>query len=237
MPGRPEGGLERRVDVIFLIRRSGEAITLYFARQYGLAIEQLQKVAELDPNFYVAYWGLPPRAPVLRPYRPIRERSRWRVSLDRPPPVWEGYARASNAPCPGVDGIVSKRVNVAVVPARDGSVETAEQQPAPGGYQRIASVSELEPYGQFSKWVGDHDVLVFRHNGEIKALSNICPHFGGPVGYHQMKDGVFTCLWHNYRFEGASGRCLNNAHLCLRAYKVKVEDGGIWVQLVESREP
>ena len=145
-------------------------------------------------------------------------------------------AAASNAACPGVDGIVSKRVNVAVVPARDGSVETAEQQPAPGGYQRIASVSELEPYGQFSKWVGDHDVLVFRHNGEIKALSNICPHFGGPVGYHQMKDGVFTCLWHNYRFEGASGRCLNNAHLCLRAYKVKVEDGGIWVQLVESRE-
>jgi len=131
---------------------------------------------------------------------------------------------------------VSKRANVAVVPARDGSVETAEQHPAPGGYQRIASVSELEPYGQFSKWVGDHDVLVFRHNGEIKALSNICPHFGGPVGYHQMKDGVFTCLWHNYRFEGASGRCLNNAHLCLRAYKVKVEDGGIWVQLVESRE-
>ena len=144
--------------------------------------------------------------------------------------------RASNAPCPGVDRIVSKRANVAVVPARDVSVESAEQHPerSPEGYQRLASVSELEPYGQFSKWVGDHDVLVFRQDGEIKALSNICPHFGGPVGYHQMKGGVFTCLWHNYRFEASTGRCLTNDHLCLRSYKIKVEDGGIWVQLVEN---
>jgi nitrite reductase (NADH) small subunit len=131
-----------------------------------------------------------------------------------------------------VKRIVSKRANVAVAPAPEGSVEPAGQHP--GSYQRIASVSELEPYGQLSKWVGDHDILVFRQNGEIKALSNVCPHFGGPVGYHQMKDGVFTCLWHNYRFEAASGRCLTNQHLCLRSYKLKVEDGGIWVQLVEN---
>src|SRR5205807_10224899 len=89
--GRVDEALEnvrhaQQLDPAPLIFKANEAITLYFARQYGLA--------------------------VLRPYGPIRERSRWRVSLDRPPPVWEGYARASNAPCPGVDGIVSKRVNV-----------------------------------------------------------------------------------------------------------------------------
>jgi nitrite reductase (NADH) small subunit len=101
-------------------------------------------------------------------------------------------------------------------------------------FKRIASVSELEPYGQFSKWVDDHDILVYRLNGQIKALSNICPHFGGPVGFHQMKNGVFTCLWHNYQFAADGGRCLTNPHLCLREYKVKEEDGGIWVQLVEK---
>jgi nitrite reductase (NADH) small subunit len=110
-----------------------------------------------------------------------------------------------------------------------------QQEPkAQSAFQRIADVSELEPHGQFSKWVDDHDVLVFRQNGEVKALSNICPHFGGPVGYHKMKDGVFTCLWHNYRFEAATGACQTNQHLCLRSYKVKVEGGGIWIQLVEG---
>ena len=111
---------------------------------------------------------------------------------------------------------------------------SAAPDPSVTAFRRIASVAELEPYGQFSKWVDDHDILVFRHGGGVKALSNICPHFGGPVGYHQMKDGVFTCLWHNYRYEAATGRCLTNGKLCLREYQVKVEDRGIWVQLVEK---
>jgi nitrite reductase/ring-hydroxylating ferredoxin subunit len=123
---------------------------------------------------------------------------------------------------------LSKKAGLAVV--------TEPRREADTGFQRIASVSELEPHGQFSKWVDDHDILVFRQDGQIKALSNICPHFGGPVGYHKMKDGVFTCLWHNYRFEAGTGRCLTNDHLCLRSYKLKIEDGGIWVQLVENSE-
>ena len=131
---------------------------------------------------------------------------------------------------------MSKRASLAVVAAEAQEARAAEATPdrSPSGFQRIASLSELEPYGQFSKWVDDHDILVFRQDGQIKALSNICPHFGGPVGYHQMKEGIFTCLWHNYRFEASTGRCLTNEHLCLRSYKIKVEDGGIWVQLVEN---
>jgi len=128
-----------------------------------------------------------------------------------------------------------------VVAAEGERAETTEERPeqqdfSASGFQRIAAVDELDPHGQFSKWVGDHDIVVFRQNGEIKALSNICPHFGGPVGYHRMKDGVFTCLWHNYRFEAATGRCLNNKNLCLREYKLKVVDGSIWVRLVENAE-
>ncbi len=106
--------------------------------------------------------------------------------------------------------------------------------PAATAFQRIAGTSELEPHGQLSRWVSDHDILVYRLGGKLKALSNICPHFGGPVGYHRMKEGVFTCLWHNYQFAADDGRCLTNAHLCLRQYNVKEEDGGIWVQLVEE---
>ena len=94
-------------------------------------------------------------------------------------------------------------------------------------------MSELGEHQQFSKWVGDHDILVFKRAGNIKALSNICPHFGGPVGYHKMKDGVFTCLWHNYRYSADDGRCQTIKKLCLREYKLKVEAGVIWVQLVE----
>jgi len=99
---------------------------------------------------------------------------------------------------------------------------------------KIGTLEELEPHGQFSRWSGGHDILVFRHRGTIKALSNICPHFGGPVGYHKMRDGVFTCLWHNLEFAADTGQCLSVSKFKLREYKVKIESNDILVQLVEA---
>jgi uncharacterized protein YqfA (UPF0365 family) len=32
-----------------------------------------------------------------------------------------------------------------------------------------------------------HDILIFKYNNLIQAISNICPHFGGPIGYHEIK--------------------------------------------------
>ena len=86
----------------------------------------------------------------------------------------------------------------------------------------------------------DHDVLVYRLNGKIKAMSNICPHFGGPVGFHKMRDGKFTCLWHNFQYTASDGRCVYPAHmkgLKLREYQVQVTGDDILIQLVEDAAP
>jgi len=107
-------------------------------------------------------------------------------------------------------------------------------------FDRIGTMSELEPHGQFSKWLKDHDVLVYRLDGEIKAMSNICPHFGGPVGFHKLRDGKFTCLWHNFQFSASSGRCVYPGHIKgmkLREYKVRIDVDDILLQLVENTEP
>jgi nitrite reductase/ring-hydroxylating ferredoxin subunit len=106
-------------------------------------------------------------------------------------------------------------------------------QRAPTGFVKVGHVSELEAAGQFSRWVGSHDILVFRRNGLIRAFSNICPHFGGPVGYHQLTDGRFTCLWHNLHFDADTGQCLSVAKFKLREYKLMIENDVIFVQLVE----
>jgi nitrite reductase/ring-hydroxylating ferredoxin subunit len=101
------------------------------------------------------------------------------------------------------------------------------------GFVKIGYLRELEEAGQFSRWVGNHDILVFRQDGAIRAFSNICPHFGGPVGYHQMQDGTFTCLWHNLQFDTATGRCRNVPKFKLREYRLKIIAGDIYALLVE----
>lgn len=100
-------------------------------------------------------------------------------------------------------------------------------------------MSELEPHGQFSRWVGqNHDILVYRRNGSIHAISNVCPHFGGPVGFHKMTNGTFTCLWHGLQFCADTGQCLTVEKFKLREYKTKVDDNGdIYVQIVAAEGP
>ena len=102
--------------------------------------------------------------------------------------------------------------------------------------KKIGKLKDLDKSNQFSRWVDGHDILIFKFNNLIQGVSNICPHFGGPIGYHEIKrtkDGihVFTCLWHNLQFSVESRKCLTNKNFCLRKYQVEVENDEIFVYI------
>ena len=97
----------------------------------------------------------------------------------------------------------------------------------------IGTLDELNKNKQFSRWVNDHDILVYLYKNKVKAISNICPHFGGPVGYHEIREvngeKVFTCLWHNLQFNVGNGVCTLHKNLKLREYQVIVDSDKIFV--------
>ena len=99
--------------------------------------------------------------------------------------------------------------------------------------EKIGSLKDLSKNNQFSRWIHDHDILVYKNGDKIEAISNICPHFGGPIGYHDIKivdnKRVFTCLWHNLQFSVNSCKCTTHSNLVLRKYDVKVENQDIFV--------
>ena len=99
-------------------------------------------------------------------------------------------------------------------------------------YQFLATVRELKKQGQLTKWIDGHDILLYEYENKIKAISNICRHFGGPVGYHKCKKEVFTCLWHNWQYSAKDGSCLTNSGLPLRQYDIKVIDENIYINLL-----
>jgi len=99
-------------------------------------------------------------------------------------------------------------------------------------FRFFSTINDLKPHDQLSKWIDDHDILVYFYQGELKALSNICPHFGGPVGYRKAKDGLFTCLWHNWQFSCKDGSCLTHPGLPLREYQVELRGEDIYINLL-----
>lgn len=99
-------------------------------------------------------------------------------------------------------------------------------------YKFLANIEELKENKQLTKWIEGHDILLYEYNGEVKALSNICRHFGGPVGYHKQKNGRFTCLWHNWEFSCKDGSCFTNPGLPLRQYDLKILDEKVYINLL-----
>jgi nitrite reductase/ring-hydroxylating ferredoxin subunit len=48
-------------------------------------------------------------------------------------------------------------------------------------------------------------VAIFRHDGKISAVSNVCQHQNGPLGEGKIVDGCITCPWHGYQYLPETG--------------------------------
>lgn len=43
-------------------------------------------------------------------------------------------------------------------------------------------------------------VAIFKYDGRLSAVSNVCQHQNGPLGEGKILDGCITCPWHGYQY-------------------------------------
>jgi len=53
--------------------------------------------------------------------------------------------------------------------------------------------------------VGAEPIAVFRYDGTVAAVSNVCWHPAGPLGEGRVMDGCITCPWHGYQYPPEDG--------------------------------
>ncbi len=53
--------------------------------------------------------------------------------------------------------------------------------------------------------VGGERVAIFRYDGKLSAVSNVCQHQNGPLGEGRILDGCITCPWHGFQYRPADG--------------------------------
>ena len=67
-------------------------------------------------------------------------------------------------------------------------------------WHRVAGVTEL-PEGRVKTVVAGRHTLALTHfEGRYGALSNRCPHQGGPLGEGTIEKGMLRCPWHGYDY-------------------------------------
>jgi nitrite reductase (NADH) small subunit len=96
---------------------------------------------------------------------------------------------------------------------------------------RIADVSEC-PVGAIRECVAeDRIVALVRTEDGWHALDGVCPHQGGPLGKGQLDGRVLTCPWHGWQFDVCTGANRVSPAIVQPGFAVRVEDGGVWVEL------
>jgi nitrite reductase/ring-hydroxylating ferredoxin subunit/DMSO/TMAO reductase YedYZ heme-binding membrane subunit len=73
------------------------------------------------------------------------------------------------------------------------------------GFVEVCAVDKIPEKRAKVVSLGNERVAVFRYDGKVSAISNVCRHQNGPLGEGRIIDGCVTCPWHGYQYSPDTG--------------------------------
>jgi nitrite reductase/ring-hydroxylating ferredoxin subunit len=74
------------------------------------------------------------------------------------------------------------------------------------GWLEVCNLSEIEEDRAKIFTVNNERVAIFKYDGKLSAIHNVCKHQGGPLGEGKIIDGCITCPWHGYQYLPSNGQ-------------------------------
>ncbi|MDZ7766594.1 MAG: Rieske 2Fe-2S domain-containing protein [Melioribacteraceae bacterium] len=102
------------------------------------------------------------------------------------------------------------------------------------GFTNICKLGDLREKVGKRFFVGDVEIAVFKVDGKIYALNNVCPHQHSALIYDGfIEDCKVVCPAHGWEFNLTDGRMANGRN-GLDSYKVKIIDDDVYVKVVKK---
>ncbi|PYJ02404.1 MAG: hypothetical protein DME25_16050, partial [Verrucomicrobia bacterium] len=70
-------------------------------------------------------------------------------------------------------------------------------------------------------------VAIFKYDGKISAVSNVCQHQNGPLGEGKIVFGCITCPWHGYQYQPDTGASPPPFVEKVPTFNVRVQNGRV----------
>jgi nitrite reductase/ring-hydroxylating ferredoxin subunit/DMSO/TMAO reductase YedYZ heme-binding membrane subunit len=131
--------------------------------------------------------------------------------------------------CTGMAVILGLHVAAAIGEARR-DVDLARASAA--GFVDVCSAADIAENRGRAVCLGRERVAIFRYDGKVSAVSNVCRHQNGPLGEGKIVGGCIVCPWHGYEYEPASGRAPAPFTERLSTFSVRVIRGRVLVNPV-----
>lgn len=103
------------------------------------------------------------------------------------------------------------------------------------GYVKVCKPEEIED-NRAKMVTCEERIAVFKYDGKLSAINNVCKHQGGPLGEGKIVDGCITCPWHGYQYLPADGQSPPPFTEKVATYDLKIVDGFIWVKTEPNEE-
>lgn len=97
------------------------------------------------------------------------------------------------------------------------------------GWVEVCRVDDIPERRARIVCVRGERVAVFRYDGRLSAVSNVCQHQNGPLGEGRIVGGCIVCPWHGYEYLPESGRAPAPFTERVPTFSVRVRDGGVLV--------
>lgn len=97
------------------------------------------------------------------------------------------------------------------------------------GFYPVCLVSEIIEKRAKSVLVKGENIAIFKYDGKLSAINNLCRHQNGPLGEGKIVDGCITCPWHGYQYLPHNGQSPPPFTEKVETYDVKVFNDWVYV--------
>lgn len=98
------------------------------------------------------------------------------------------------------------------------------------GYVEVCELGEIEENRAKIVILQGQNIALFKYEGKISAVNNVCRHQQGPLGEGKIVDGCITCPWHGYQYYPQNGQSPPPFTEKLETYDVRVIESTVWVK-------
>lgn len=104
-----------------------------------------------------------------------------------------------------------------------------DEEKSHGDFVDVCSVAEIPESRAKIACLGGERVAVFKYDGKISAISNVCQHQNGPLGEGCIVGGLVTCPWHGYQYRPEDGASPPPFHEKVPTFHVRIAGGRVLV--------
>jgi 3-phenylpropionate/trans-cinnamate dioxygenase ferredoxin subunit len=101
----------------------------------------------------------------------------------------------------------------------------------PEGFEVVMHREALAPGELAEVIIGGTAIALANVGGKFFAMSNSCPHAGGPIGDGKLDEHKVTCPYHGWSYDVRDGKCFVDADVKLPTYDVRVVGDAVCVRL------